>query len=425
MKKTIIPAIAAVVLMLFASCQKTPVNSVQEDGFLSFSEFTLDLDETVITKSAVPADGSYRISILDADGKEVVNKSYSEIKNSGEKISLPAGTYTLVASSLVDVPEVAFERPAYGTSEEFTIRAGEETKIGTLVCTLLQCKVTVGYSDEFLASVTGAGSTTVSIKAGSSLEYALKADKSYEQKAGYFAVEGSTMEVVFQGSINGKVQKMRKIFTGVAPKQWRQIKFVQKKNEQGQATFDIVINDLISDETLNNVVNPSEDIIDQYDPEAPKGDGGITLVPYYEGGCDPDIVVVTDPSDEKKKSIRMTITDPSVDPMVIKLMATVPAGVKKFNVSIETDNSSFKNAIDAADASDLDLINPSSKNQVIFIAVPFPHGQELLGDTSVLFDLTAAQGAIYDYEGTHVFTMTIMDNDGCRNVIPVTMTVNK
>ena len=94
-------------------------------------------------------------------------------------------------------------------------------------------------------------------------------------------------------------------------------------------------------------------------------------------------------------------------------------------MSIETDNAEFKNAVDIADAANLDLINPSTTNEVIFVAVPFPHGQELLGKTEVLFDLTAAQSAIYDYPGTHLFTMTIRDNDGCSNVIPVTMIVNR
>lgn len=415
MKRNIILAITSAVLMILASCQKTVVNKEQGNGFLSFGEFSLELDETVITKSAVAADGSYRIAILDADGVEVLNKSYSEVKNSNAKISLPAGSYTLVASSMESVPESAFERPAYGTTKDFKVTAGEVTTIGQLVCQLLQCKVTVDYNDEFLAAVTGAGSTTVTLMAGYPLEFALNADKSYDRKAGYFAVEGNTMEVVFSGSINGKIQKMRKTFSGITPRQWRQIKFVQKKNEQGQATFDIVINDLISDATLNNNMSPSEEILDEYDPQAPKGDGGITLLPYYEGGCDADITDLN----------HLVIKNPKTDPMVIKLMATVPDGVKVFKVEISTDNPDFKAAVDVADAANLDLINPSEKNQVIFQAVPFPHGQELLGQTQVLFDLTAAQGAIYDYKGTHTFKMNIIDTKGARNTIPVTMVVEK
>ena len=415
MKKTFIPAIASALLMLFASCQKTAVNKEKGDGFLSFGEFSLDLDETVITKAAVAADGTYRISIIDADGVEIINKPYSEVKNNNNKISLPAGAYTLVASSQVEIPESAFERPVYGTSKAFTITAGEVTPIGQLVCQLLQCKVTVDYNDEFLAAVTGPGTTTVTLKAGYPLEYALNADKTYNKNAGYFEVEGNTMEVVFSGSINGKLQKMRKTFTGIEARQWRQIKFIQKKNEQGQATFDIVINDLISDVTLNNNMTPKEDILSDYDPQAPKGDGGITLLPYYEGGCDTDITDLNN----------LIIKNPATDPMVIKFMATVPDGVKVFKVAIETDNPDFKNAVDVAEAADLDLVNPTAKNQVIFQAVPFPHGAELVGQTEVLFDLSAAQGAIYDYPGVHKFTMSIVDTKGARNSIPVTMIVNR
>ena len=410
MKKSIISAIA-LTLVLFASCQKTPINNVQENGYLSFGDFSLDLDETVITKSPVPASGTYTITILDSDENVVLTKPYSEVKNNDDKITLPAGNYTLVAASEDTVPEAAFERPVYGTSKAFSITAGQVTNIGQLVCELLQCKVTVEYSDEFLAAVTGAGSTTVTLKAGHPLVFNLNADKSYDKSAGYFAVEGTTMEVVFQGVLNGSNQKMKTAIKGIAPKQWRQIKFVQKKNEQGDATFDIEINDLISDEELTNVTTPAEDVLDTYDPEAPKGDGGITLLPY--GDCDPSI---TDLSN-------LYIKNPATDPMIIKLMATVPAGVKKFNVSITTDNNEFTSAIDAADAAELDLINPSAKNQVIFIAVPFPHGEELLNQTEVLFDLTAAQSAIYDYPGTHTFSMNILDNNGCRNTIPVVMKV--
>lgn len=414
MKKNLILTAVSATLVLFASCQKTLTQNGEGVGYLSFSEFALGLDETVETKATTAADGNYTIIIMDADGNEVVQKTYSEVKNNGDKLSLPAGSYTLVARSSSDeVPTAAFEQPVYGVSKDFTITAGAETAIGELVCTLLQCKVTVSYSDEFLAAVTGTGSTKVEVTAGTPLEYALNADCTYDQSAGYFAInEGKTMTVVFKGSIEGKTKSMTKVFTGIAAKQWRQIKFIQKTNEQGQATFDIVIQDLISDATLNSTVDASEEIIG-VDPDAPKGDGGITLVPDYEAGCDTDI---TDLSN-------MLIHPLATKDMSIKLKATVPGGVKKFTVSIDSDNNAFLNAVDAADARELDLINPSEQNGVIFDVVPFPHGEELLGQTEIAFDLSAAQDAIINYQGTHTFLMLIVDNDGCRKEIPVTMIV--
>ena len=412
MKKNIIIAFASAALVLFASCQKTPISAVQGVGTLSFSEFTLGLDETVETK-AVAASGNYTITIIDSEGNEVEKKTYDEVKNNDYKLTLTAGSYTLVASSSADeVPLAAFEQPVYGVSKEFTIAAGMTTSIGELVCTLQQCKVTVSYSDDFLKMVTGQCSTKVTVDPEQPLEYALNADKTYEQSAGYFAVTGSTMTVVFKGDIEGSSKSMTKVFSNIAPKQWRQIKFIPKVDEEGNATFDIVIQDLISDATLNNAVDPKEEIIGE-DPDAPKGDGGITLAPDYEAGCDSEITDLEN----------ILIVPVATRDMAIRFRATVPNGVKKFNVLIDSDNESFLSAVDAANARELDLINPLPENGIIFDVVPFPHGQELLGQTDIAFNLDASQDAITIYSGRHTFKMIIVDQTGCKNEIPVVMVV--
>ena len=411
MKKILV--FASSVLVLLASCQKSPVHNAKGDGFLSFGAFSLEVDEAVVTK-ADPAGDNYSIRILNDEDITVITTTYVQVKENGDKITLPAGVYTLTASSLAgDVPMASWENPIYGVSKKFIIKAGEVTEIGNLTCTLLQCKVTVDYSDEFLAGLTGAGEATVEVTAGHPLTYALNADGSYEKNAGYFAVgEGSTMTVIYKGSFGGKSTRMQKTFTGISAKQWRQIKFIPKKNEQGDATFDIVINDLISDEVLNNTVDANEEVIGE-DPDAPKGDGGITLEFDYEAGCDEELTDLTN----------MIIVPADVRDMAIKLKATVPGGILKFSVEVQSDNAAFNNALDAAGGAVIDLINPSAANEVIFQVVPFPHGQELLGLTEVAFDLSAAQDAIINYRGVHTFLMTIVDNAFCTNKIPVTMIV--
>ncbi len=412
MKKNIIIAIASAAMVLFASCQKTPISAEKGFGYLSFSEFTLGLDETVETK-ATAASGNYTITIKDADGNDVMRKTYDEVKNNDNKLSIPAGSYTLVASSSSDeVPAAAFEQPVYGVSKEFTIEAGMTTPIGELVCTLQQCKVTVAYSDDFLKMVTGQCSTKVTVDPEMPLEYVLNADKTYEQSAGYFAVTGSTMIVVFKGNINGNSAAQTISISNIAPKQWRQIKFIPKVDEEGNATFGIVIQDLISDATLNNVADPKEEIIGE-DPEAPKGDGGITLAPDYEAGCDAEITDLEN----------ILIVPVATRDMAMRFRATVPNGVKKFNVFIDSDNEAFLSAVDAANARELDLINPLPDNDIIFQVVPFPHGQELVGQTDIAFNLDSAQDAITIYPGRHTFKMIIVDQTGCKNEIPVVMVV--
>ena len=153
MMKKILFAAASAAMMLFASCQKSAVQNVKGDGFLSFGEFTLGVDEEVITK-ADPAGDNYSITILDAEGNNVKTLTYAQVKENDDMISLSEGSYTLVARSLAgDVPTASWENPIYGISKQFNIEAGEVTEIGNLVCTLLQCKVTVAYSDDFLAAI--------------------------------------------------------------------------------------------------------------------------------------------------------------------------------------------------------------------------------------------------------------------------------
>ena len=411
MKNRFILAAVSVAMMLSASCQKSIVES-KADGYLSFGAFSLEVDETVVTKAEAAGD-NYVINILDADEQTVLTKTYAEVKNNDSKISLPAGSYTLVARSLAGaLPMASWENPVYGTSKSFSISAGQVTEIGDLTCTLLQCKVTVDYSDEFLSSVTGKGVTTVEVVAGHPLDFVMNADATYDRSAGFFAVEGNTMTVVFKGEIDGKTSKMTKTFTDIAVRQWRQVKFIQKKNEQGEATFDIVIQDLISDETLNNEISAKEEVIGE-DPDAPKGDGGISLDFDYDAGCDTELTDLTN----------MLIVPVSERQMNIRLKATVPGGIYKFVVDIESDSDAFNLALAAAEAFSIDLLNPLPAQDVIFQVVPFPHGPELSGQTEVAFDLSAAQSAITAYPGEHVFMMTIVDKSFCTKKIPVKMIV--
>lgn len=423
MKKILV--IAASAALVLASCNK--VNSVpQAEGFLNFSDLQIDNEEIIMTKAVSAASGNYSIFIYDSEDKLVKSATYAEVKANDNKLSLSAGDYTLVARSTEeDVPAAAFAQPVYGATTAFNIQAGEVTSIGALTCTLLQTKVTVAYSDEFLAMVTGDGKTTVEVTTGSPLEYELSyngGNPSYEQEAGYFAVNNganTTMTVTFSGKIEGKTAKMVKAFEGISPKQWRQVRFVKKVNAEGQATFDIVINDYVDDVELNNLIAGNEAVIGE-DPDAPKGDGGIELLLDYEAGCDAEFTSLDN-------IVFPIIASTDAPTVCLKLKALVPNGVKKFSVDIVSDNEAFSLAVNAADATHLDLISPSDDNMIIFQVVPFPYGADLYGQTELSFDLSTAQPAmmIGPYYGTHKFTMNITDLQGCKKSILVQMIVNK
>lgn len=409
----------AALMLALSSCASRITVADDLNGTLELSDFSITTDDSLFTKASSPAGGSYTITINTTDGNTILKKSYEQFKADGNKVMLPAGDYVLVARSVSEeIPQAAFEQPIYGATKTFSMVAGEKTSLGTLTCTLLQCKVTVGYSDEFLASVTGDGVATVEVAAGYPLEYKMTysgGKANYEQSAGYFSLNdgaNTTLVVTFKGSIEGKSQKMTKSISGLEPRQWRQIKFVKKVNNQGDATFDVVINDFINDEVLGNNIETEEPVIGE-DPQAPKGDGDMTFVFDYAAGCDPDI---TDMG---------AIYVPSPDEKDLKLFfkATVPNGIKKFNVEISSTNEDFNRAVAAAGATVLDLINPTPDNDIIFQVVPFTHGPELVGMTEVPFDLCAAQDAITLYGGRHTFTMNITDAQGCKASFPIVMIV--
>lgn len=412
MKKILL--MTAIALVACSSCNKETFNYGDKEtgtGKLSFDGFAIEVSDETLPVAAASTRASadmYAIYIDDADGVRHLSTTYGELQGD---IELPAGTYTITAQSAKTIPAAEFENPIYGTSKEFTIEARQTTPLGTLTCSLLQCKVSVSYNDDFLASVTGEGSTTVELTAGYPLEYAMtytpEEGPKYEKQNGYFAVSGSTLTVTFRGQIAGKTQRMTKTFTNIAPRQWRQITFVQKIDEEGDATFDITISDYVEDESLDNDVAGGEEIIGS-DPNAPAGDGGIKLV----STCDFDI---TQP----------IVVPASGQPFVLTMNAEVPNGVRKFTVEIDSTNPDFLNSVvTTTGGSTLDLVNPSEATIGIFTnLIPFPYGDKVRDQTLIAFDLSAAQGPILAFKGTHTFKMVVIDNTGCRNEIPVVLIV--
>lgn len=414
MKKTITIASCIAVLAL-SSCKqdKFDYGSV---GTLSFANCELSVSEDLnrVTKAAEAADDSYMLYLYDtSNGSLVWEKNYGTVKAMTDGVSLPAGEYRLdVRSTAAEVPAAKFNAPVYGTSESFTISVGQTTNVGTLTCTLLQSAVTVGYNDGFLESVTGDGAATVEITAGYPLEYKLSYNEgsapTYDRRTGYFAVnngENTTMTVTYKGNIEGKLQKMTTSIAGIKARDWHIITFMKKVEATGNSNFAIVIDGLVMDTTLDNNLTAGEEG-DGNDPNAPVGDGGIRLVSTCSYDITQPIVVPTEPGT-----------------FALTMQAEVPNGARKFTVDIASTNVDFINSVNTVGGTTLDLINPAEAAMGIFDIVPFPHGSELLGATTIDFDLSNAQTPLLAFAGTHSFTMNVTDNKGCKNSIVIELVV--
>ncbi|MBO4447554.1 MAG: DUF4493 domain-containing protein, partial [Bacteroidales bacterium] len=366
----------------------------------------------VVSKAATEASGDYIINIYDEDDNLVTSTTYATVKQSDYGIELLAGDYRLEVIS-GELPIAAFDTPVYGADALFNIIAGQKTDLESVICTILQCAATVDYDDALKEIMTGDGVAKVEVTSGYPLSYAVNyngGNVSCDQRTGYFSMASgsNTMIVSFSGKVNGSTQKMTKYISGVKVGELRKIIFIKKVNAEGEATVDVTINGYVEDAELQAfVAAPQLDVIGE-DPDAPKGDGGITLA------FEPDCTMFSDLDN---------IVVPTSGTMDLRLVISCPGGIKKMGVVISSTSAAFLGAVEAAGGPELDLVNPSAESEVIFQVVPFPHGTDLLGATEVHLDLSAAQGPILGFSGTHTFTMKLTDNDNCRKEVAVTMIV--
>lgn len=429
MKKLFAFVILASALMV--SCADDFKYKNEEPGFgtLSLADLQISVDDSeTIVRAAEAAPGTYLITIKDAEGTTFGTYTYSSIKTEG--ISLPAGTYSLEVLSEEEVPAAKFDHPVYGAQQEnIVITAGETTPVGAITCTLQQCKVTVGYNDDFLAMVKGDCTTTVTI--GESLAYNIVwengAIKEYEQLAGYFNVNNganTTMEVKFSGAIfdeeseSIKVMRMTKTFSDIEARQWRQIKFIKKINLEGNATFDIVLDEYVEDNPLGEDLTGSEEYLGA-DPNAPKGDGGIKLI-CAEGPAADFITSWNEAAQTEKPTIDLSV-DQNIS--TLKFTANVPNGVYEFYVDITSTNPDFNTAVKGITVNKdgrIYLTKDEQEHRKVIdglnaLGIAFPYPENVINKADILFDLTRAIPALQMYSGTHTFAMYVTDTTGCKH----------
>ena len=94
MKKSLF-FIAAFAALVSSSCKKIDGQGENLYGILSFDDFAVVCDESVETKAASAAGASYAIFVYDQEGNPVISTTYAAVKESNNKLSIPAGNYTL------------------------------------------------------------------------------------------------------------------------------------------------------------------------------------------------------------------------------------------------------------------------------------------------------------------------------------------
>ena len=403
----LISTVALALTIGLVGCERDKIGYGDKEGAtgtLSFMQFGVETstDIEIISRAATSATYNYVIRIFDANGDQVGSDYiYGQMP---ESIVLNTGTYSMKIQSQSQIPSAEFEAPVYGaTVNGIVIEEDQTTDLGVITCKLINIKVSVGYNEAMWAVLGDDANVLVEIGDG-----ALNFAKG-ESQNGYFAAPevSNAMTVKFAGTVDGNYATMTRAFTDVKAGQWRKINFIMTVNEEGDATFDVVVEDWCDEKELANNIDVSEEVIGP-DPEAGEGEEENPDAPkvIYKGGSVPTSPIVI------------------TDGMELGFTISAPKGIAGLSVDIASDNADFNNDVLSMGISPIDLVNPSEAQISICDMFGLPYGSNLVGQTETAFDLSGAVTPLLGFPGTHSFTLKITDAEGNTTSTTIKMKVN-
>jgi hypothetical protein len=403
------------VLFTFSAChsEKMETGATDVTGQLSLASMKMEVDlkvDTVYPQSRAGVDVSnFLLTIKNSQGEQVEQYTYSEMP---EIISLPVGTYTVVASS-AEAATNGFDVPFYtGSTEQFTIKENELTEVSALTCRLANVMISVEY-DEELRKLMGEDVVTT-VKIG---DNSLDIPSSETRKAYLIApASAGSMDITLKGTIDGESVTEVKRVENVQAGQYNIIKYVLSPVDDGNNSVGGNLNIAInidssmtsSDETVG--VNPGEEPgIDDFptdggeEPGDGDGDG--------EGGITSDISITGKDLGESPFDIDQTQTITGATTLIVGI--EVPAGIQNLKVTISSDNEGFR-AIGEG-LGEFDLAHSDSMNEDAQAMLPIlglPIDDAVLNQTNLDFNISKFTSMLAGFKGTHTFKITVTDNQG-------------
>lgn len=403
-----------VVLFTFSAChsEKMETGATDVTGQLSLASMKMEVDlkvDTVYPQSRAGVDVSnFLLTIKNSQGEQVEQYTYSEMP---EIISLPVGTYTVVASS-AETATNGFDVPFYtGSTEQFTIKENELTEVSALTCRLANVMISVEY-DEELRKLMGEDVVTT-VKIG---DNSLDIPSSETRKAYLIApASAGSMDITLKGTIDGESVTEVKRVENVQAGQYNIIKYVLSPVDDGNNSMGGNLNIAInidssmtsSDETVG--VNPGEEPgIDDFptdggeEPGDGDGDGG------DESGSDQNMPTIEGTSFNKVPfdidNDRLTISGAA------ELQVTIgaPNGIANLFVEIISET------LDVSEVGlpkSFDLAYPGENSDALS-GLGFPVGDKVIGQTEVPFDISNFTILLPTFKGNHDFKIRVVDSKG-------------
>lgn len=416
------------VLFTFSAChsEKMETGATDVTGQLSLASMKMEVDlkvDTVYPQSRAGVDVSnFLLTIKNSQGEQVEQYTYSEMP---EIISLPVGTYTVVASS-AEAATNGFDVPFYtGSTEQFTIKENELTEVSALTCRLANVMISVEYDEELRKLMGEDVVTTVTIKENTQdmiKEYSLDIPSSETRKAYLIAPASvSPMDITLKGTIDGEFVTEVNRVDEVQAGQYNIIKYTLSPVDDGNNSVGGNLNIAInidssmtsSDETVG--VNPGEEPgIDDFPTDGGEepGDGDGDSDGDGEGGITSDINITGKKLGDSSFDIDQTQTITGDTTLIVGIEA--PAGIQNLKVKITSaDNDDFNGIGEGL--GEFDLAHSDSMNENAQAMIPvlgLPIDDAVLNQTNLDFNISKFTSMLAGFKGTHTFKITVTDNQG-------------
>ena len=356
---------------------------------------------------------SFLVRITGVGDTEQFNGTFAELK-ALSRLELLAGIYEVEVRSdkrSADAP-AAFEDPYYSGSKSVTVRKGETTQIGEVVCTLANIKVTVMISADLAEDLTDDTQTTVSLDM-QSLVFAKT-----ESRAGYFtpAAEKNTLKVQLKGAFADTQEPVQfsKEIQDVSAGQWRKLTLVIAHSDEGGITFDIIVESFVQDDEIT--INGTQGLWEPLYTEKP-----LIEAPSIEWtGHD-----LSQPFQLKASMFDgYNCTEP------FQFLVKAPGTIASYTVEITSTNAAYTQWLAASQVPvpfDLCQIDAAHAAAATLRDFGFPLSDVVKGQSEVSFDLAGAMTPIYKVygDGTYTFRMTVTDAEGQSTEATLTIQVDR
>lgn len=415
LKSTLLMTLAAIMAV---SCENgLPTENYDQNankGYLSLSALSVELvtdhkpvDGDVSTRSAATRAvdiNDFDCFIYDESGNNVI-RTFKYGERPTQSIELDGGKYIFKMIS-GEIAGAAFESPVYGLSEPFTIVRKQTTTLTDLVCTLQNIQASVSYSADLRAALSDDTTATLTV-GSSSLVYAID-----DSRSGYFKAEQALndIEVLVKGQYTQEGKEpapfdFTTVIKDVKAGQHSDIQLYIEYSAEGNISVQVTIDGWVVDQSvvfdLANLISEDVMVDDDDKPTIVLVDGDIDApVELYasdfdaSGNCTKNIVV-----DIATKS---PITSALVE--ISSTNAAMVASLADYNLT-----SSF------------DLCNAGTASASLRL-MGLPINDQVAGQTSVSYNLTAQMKLLKEYAGAHSFKLTVADEQG--GVTTKTLVIN-